>query len=228
MNELQTKELQGLQQVQAQSNVFAVQSAAEYTQGAELLKDVKARRSFIVEFFQDSKAKAHATWKSICNKEKEFTDILDTAEAKIKIAMLKWKQAEDRRAAEERMALQREADLRARQEQERLDTERFEAMQSGDVEEVVQLQSQTVAPAPIVSVQPSTPKVAGLQGRSTWKARVIDKAEFIGAVVKNFELMQQYLIVDQSALNAFARTSKGQTKIAGVEFFEEESLASGH
>ena len=70
--------------------------------------------------------------------------------------------------------------------------------------------------APVIEVAREVPKVAGQSVRKTWKARVTDIQQ----------VPREWMVVNESALNAFAKSTKGAVKVPGVEFFEESTLAS--
>ena len=69
--------------------------------------------------------------------------------------------------------------------------------------------------APVVTLAPAAPRVEGVQTRKTWKARVVDAAL----------VPREFLTVNQAALDAFAKAVKGATPVAGVEFYEDATLA---
>jgi len=83
--------------------------------------------------------------------------------------------------------------------------------------------AQMVAPAPVIHVASSAPKVAGLQTRKTWKAKVTDMPAFIAyAASAHIE----WLSVNQQALDQYAKALRGAVKVPGCEFYEEANLSS--
>lgn len=76
--------------------------------------------------------------------------------------------------------------------------------------------AEAVAPASVIEVASVAPKVKGQSVRKTWKARVIEAAK----------VPREWMVVNQTALDAFARSTKGAVPVAGVEMYEEETLAS--
>ena len=57
---------------------------------------------------------------------------------------------------------------------------------------------------------------AGIATVKTWKYRIVD-AEAIP---------REYLMIDEKKLGAYARAMKEGAKVAGVEFYAEETLSS--
>lgn len=132
--------------------------------------------------------------------------------------------------------LQREKEAAARAKQERL--ERLAAQARNEVERhkaaaaaeaarkvaeaaaakaaVKEDAADAVGPAAVVTVASKTPVIKGQHFTRTWKARVVD----VKAVPR------EWLVVNEQALQAFARSTKGAVQVAGVEFYEETSLAS--
>ncbi len=197
---------------------LAIRSASDYQNAVEILKRVKGSRQQVVEFFADMKDRAYRSWKGIVATEKQFTDRLDTVEKQAKTACLVYQRAEEEKRLAEQRRLQAEADERARREQEKLMRQAEKAAEKGREEKAEALREQAASViAPVVEVSTAAPKVEGTSVRKTWKARVTE----IGQVPREF------LVVNQQALDAFAKATKGSVKLPGVEFFEEQSLAIG-
>ncbi len=73
-----------------------------------------------------------------------------------------------------------------------------------------------VAPAPVITVASVAPVVKGQSLRKTWRAVVTDASL----------VPREWLTVNEQALNAFARSTKGAVPVPGVRFVEETQLAS--
>ena len=70
----------------------------------------------------------------------------------------------------------------------------------------------TVAPPPVP--EHTRTDMGTLGGRDNWKARVLD-----------FKILpDEYKLPNESLLNSFARTNKGQRPIPGVEFYNDRSV----
>ena len=54
------------------------------------------------------------------------------------------------------------------------------------------------------------PKTAGVSTRFEWRARVVDP----------MKVPRMFLVVDEKALAAYAKATKGKCQVDGVEFYE--------
>ena len=193
-----------------------VTTATEYQHGAELMRVLYFAERRVLRVFEPMKQKAHAAWKEVCNTENEYIKPLQAASLKVKGAMMTWKAQEDAKAAAEARRLQAIADEEARKAREKLEAQAARAEAKGRDEKAEALREQAATTiAPTVMVPVAAPKVDGLSTRKTWKARVVNPKA----------VPREWLVVDEAALNAFARSTKGLKRVAGVEFYEDESFA---
>lgn len=138
-------------------------------------------------------------------------------------AARKAREEEEARRAEER----RKAEEAKRQRQEAIK----QAQAAGDNERAEALAQESPEPeqpyVPAAYVAPAAPaKVAGISSRTTWKARVTDKAALVRAILDGHPgTSLDWITVDQKALNASAKALKNALRIPGVEAYEEQSLA---
>lgn len=195
------------------SKSVVITNADERNAAIETLQSVKSRRQQIVEFFADSKSKAHAAWKSIVASEKSFTDRLDAVESSIKKAVLGFDAEAERLRRAEQQRLQAEADALAKKERERLEREAAK-LKTPELKER-RLATAAAVVAPVVQLAPASFSTQDASTRKTWKARVINTAL----------VPREFMMVNESALAAFAKSTKGTTAVAGVEFYEESNLA---
>ena len=215
---------------------------------------IKTRKSEVVEFFRDNKAKAHATWKGIVAQEKSFTDRLDAAEREIKTAVMGYDREQEKIRLAEQRRIQAVADEQARKEREKqeqaaarqraieaearqkADAARRAAEQASADERARLLKEAEAADrkanaaaikveakeeqaaavvAPVVHVAPVAPATSGVSTVKRWKARVTDMDK----------VPRQFLLPNQTALDAYARAVKGAMPVPGVEFYQEESMS---
>jgi len=210
---MQEAEIQQAVAVMEKQAVVTVATVAERINALDLCKAIKARRSDVVTFFRDTKDKAHATWKAVVGQEKGFTDRLDGAERKIKQAVITYDREQEAIRQAEQRQLQAVADEAARKERERLE-KKAEKLKTPEKREALIEQAAMVI-APVIQVALAAPKVQGVSTRKTWKAEVIDVAL----------VPREFMTVNQVALDAYARATKGAMQVAGVRFFEQESMA---
>lgn len=123
-----------------------------------------------------------------------------------------------RQVQEDARRRQREIEENARKEQGRLRAEAEakakKAEAKGNTERAAQIRDTVpLVGVPVINTAP--PKIAGIASKTTWKARIVDAAL----------VPREFLVVNEQALQAFARTTKGVTPVAGVEFYEELGAA---
>jgi hypothetical protein len=203
---------------------LVVRNANDYVGVVETLKVVKASRDDVTGFFQGTKenpgikAKAYSTWQAICEFEGKFVKRLDAVRERGEKIALAWKREDEERTRAEQRRLQAIADEQARKEREKLEARAEKAEEKGKEEKAEALREQAAEiVAPVVQVAPSTPKVAGTSVRKIWKARVIDVTL----------VPRQFLMVNEKALDAYAKATNGTQQVLGVQFYEEASLAVG-
>ena len=186
----------------------------EYTIASDFLKTIKAAQNKVVSFFAPMKQKAHEAHKAITQQESAMLKPLQDAEATLKRNLLVFYQDQERIRIEAQRKLQAEADEVARRERERLMREAAK-LKTTELREQRMEQAASVI-APVVQVASVAPVVSGQSVRKTWTAKVVDAAL----------VPREWMVVNQSALDAFARSTKGAVKVPGVEFVEVASLAS--
>lgn len=201
--------------VEAWAKSLKIVTADQYEKAVSAVKAIKGLRSDIVAFFSEGKAAAYKAWKAICSQEASFTDRLDSAERVAKAEMIRYQQAEEAKRIAEQRRLQAEADEKARKNREAAEKAAAK-LKTPELREERMAQAAAIT-APVVDVAQVAPKVAGVAMKKVWKARVVDVAL----------VPREYMTVNQSALDAVARSTKGAVKIPGVEMFEEAQLAVG-
>jgi hypothetical protein len=197
-----------------EARALVVVTAEDYAGAANFLKVVKGAQKKVVDHFAAMKAATHAAWKAVTTKEAETLKPLTEAEGMVKNVMLKYQAQEEAKRREEQRKLQAAADEAARKERERLEKAAAKLKTPEKRESLLEQAAAVVAP--VIEVAREAPKVSGQSIRKTWKARVTDIQQ----------VPREWLIVNESALNAFAKSTKGAVKVPGVEFFEESTLAS--
>jgi len=204
--------------------LITVTNRADYASAAEFLKELKAAQNRVTTFFASMKSKAHAAWKQIVADENNVLNPLKEAETSIKRRMLAYDQEERRRAVVEQRRLQKIADAKAKAEKQRQITAaenlKTDSLRGERIEEANEIE------APVIHVQHDTPKVAGISTRTTWKAKIVNKHDFVQAALTDTNLLS-FLTVDQTALNRLAQATKGQLNYPGIKFYSEQIMAAG-
>ena len=186
------------------------------------LSELKGIRKKWCDYWKPLKDAAKAAHSAICAKENEGTAIIDQAEGFVKSKVLAWQQAERAKAYDAQRKAQAAADEAARRERERLEKEAARLKTPEKKQE--RLEQAAAVAAPVISVAAPVVEACGSGVRTTWKAECVDMAELIKAAVPG-SLAASFLVFDQKAADAFARATKGATKVAGVAFKPVESLS---
>lgn len=198
-----------------QARGMVVDSPESYKTASDFLKCVKGAQSKVAAFFAPMKQKAHEAHKAITTQEAETLRPLQDAESAVKRVMLTYFQEQERLRIEEQRKAQALADEQARRERERLEREASK-LKTPELREE-RLEQAAAVQAPMVQVVSAVPVIQGQSIRKTWTAKVVNR-----------DLVpREYMVVNEIALNAFAKATKGAVKIPGVEFIEVSNIASG-
>lgn len=152
-------------------------------------------------------------------------ELYEKCERIIKNKMVAFNNEQERLRKEEEARLQKEQEIAAQKEKDRLDKLAEKQMTAGNfdkAEETLQ-RKEEVAVAP-VTIAKQTVNVSGIQMRKVWKARVKD---WNVIPVSQLTATDKQKEATQAHLNALAKASKGSIPVAGVEFYEEQDIASG-
>lgn len=198
-----------------------VTTLEHYELAASRLRDVKQRladldklRKSMTRPMDDAKARVMALFRPI-------VDELTASEANLKSRMLTFQAREDARVAAEQVLV----------EQERASTEAAAsaAVESGDYEDAMRLQEHRDSlPDPTPAYQRGADGYKPAVGTSTttrWHAEVTDFPALVLAVAMG-EQPIALLQVNQQALDALARATKGESTIPGVKFWGQKVLAA--
>lgn len=194
----------------------AVTCAADFQRTAEHLLSIKQNRKRADEFFDPPIKQAHELHKLLCQRKKVITDPLDRSEREDKRRMSDYAKAEEQKRQAEQRRLQAEADARAAREREVLERKAAAAKRPETQQKYAEAAAQ-VMPAPVIHVPVETPKVQGIQTRTVWRYRIVDVSK----------IPDEFLVVDEKKLAAYARAMKQAAHVPGVEFYSEQEIAAG-
>ena len=200
-----------------------------YVAAAELLKGIKALRGRIGEVFDPHISRLHAAHTALVREKKDAEAPLTEAEGLIKRALVDFTEHQERarRAEEQRL---REA-ARRREEQRRLEEaaalER-QAVDSGNVALGLEAERLIATPVdtPVMYVAPSTPTVAGLSYRDTYRAQLVNLMALVTHVATHPE-HANLLTLNQPAANQLARSLKTNLRVPGLEVVVQTVPAAG-
>lgn len=208
--------------------------AASCVKASHLLRSIKGLRSDIQRWFaphleaaMETKRKAETARKGLADEQARMEANLVEAEAVVKKALVAWDTEQERVRLEQQRKLQAEA----QREAERLSLEAAAAMEMeantlGDAEMLQEARELFAQPnTPVVTVEKSTPKVEGITYRDNWKAADdVDVKALAAAVAAGAPTT--FITANMSALNAFARATKGTATVDGVRFFNDRQIAA--
>ncbi len=105
------------------ASALEVKTAEQYTGAADTLKEIKAARDAVNDFFDPMVKAAHQAHKVTVAKKKALSDPLDYAEGIVKRKLLDYRTEQERIAEAERQRLQAIADEKARKERAAIEAE---------------------------------------------------------------------------------------------------------
>lgn len=207
-----------------------VVDAASYQTAADLLLGIKDLRKEVAATFDPIIASWVRGHRESLQTKREHDAPLDEAEQIIKAGLRAFDAEQQRLAAIEQR--RRDEEARQREEDERLARAaamEIEGRQYGDaalVEEAHALLEQPPVPPVVARVMPSTPKVAGITQRVTYRAEVTNLHALITHIAAHPQLVN-LLLPNLTALNAQARSLKTAMQLPGVRVVPETQIAAG-
>lgn len=223
------------EQKQAKQEISLVESMAkdlivktpEQSQEAQgVLKKIKIKKAEFHEKFDPPVRSAHKAWKSAKELYNFFLQPFDRAERTIKQKVLAFENERERAARQKAREEQAKAESAERKKREALERKAKAAEAKGQMEKAEALRdsSEKEYSAPVAPVCAPDPIVAkGPSFREVWKGQVLDVEALMKAILDK-RAPQNLLIVDQSALNSFAKGVKDTLPVPGVKFYSEKIM----
>lgn len=213
------------------AKALVIRDDATCVRAAEMLKGIKDLRKEVDEAFDSIIAKAFAAHKEACTKKRQAEMPLIEAELVLKrgLATYETEQEQARQIEQRRL----EAIARQAEEDRRLaeaaDLER-QALSGPEPDldalyDAHQMLEQPIE-TPSVQVARTTPKVAGVSYRESWKAEVTDLKVLCRAIADGTQPTSM-VTANMTALNGIARSLKGQASVPGVRFLSEKTVSAG-
>ena len=196
---------------------IVVNNQNSYEMASGILRGVKGLIKQVEDSYNPIVSKALSAHREAIAQRDKYLNPLKKIELAVKNRISGYlDECEQKRRAEE-IRLQSEAEEKARKEKEKLEARAEKWAEKGKTEKAEALKEQAEQVEAIVpTVSPIVQKVEGQSTRKVYKARVVDFSI----------LSNDYKIVNQQLLDSIARNTKGQQKIAGVEYYEEMVLVS--
>lgn len=203
---------------------------------SHLLRSIKTLRGQVQQWFaphldaaMETKRKAEAARKGLADEQARMEAPLIDAETILKRSLLTFEQEQERlREAEERR-LQEEAQQRAEAVTlEAAAALEAEAVKTGNAEMLAEAEDILTQPidTPVVSVAKMVPKVQGVTYRDQWKAHPQVDVKALAAAVAAGTVPSTFLVPDMTAINAFARATKGTHPVPGIRWFNDRQVAA--
>jgi len=198
--------------VVSQAQQMTVESVEDYEMAGSFLQLIARRRKQIEEVFDPIVSKAHGTWKEACNQRTKLIDPLEEAKTFVngKLRAFDAEQDRIRRQEEARLA---EIAKKQRDDDAIKEAESLKAAGEHELAEMA-LQVAAEAPAPVVVLPSSTPKMSEMQSRVTWKFRIVNEAL----------VPREFMSPDEKKIGAVVRSQKSMAKIPGIEIYSEKDF----
>lgn len=202
---------------------YAIKSVVEATGANEALAQIKGLMKKIAEAKDAERRPLNEELKRISGKYVEAEALLETAEATLKRSLIVFKNAEDKRIAEQRR-IENEAAIRERarlEEEARVERERAEAKaaklrERGKEEradavvaaaESSSRAKETVASLVAAPTKPVEPvKLAGASFRKVWVGEVQDMRKFLTSLAGSMYPIEEFVTINQAAVNRLAKS----------------------
>ena len=240
MNDLTVTSKQGLETESAtwaaRAKGLQVIDKETYLNASHLLTSVKHFRAQIAAWFaphieaaMETKRKADQARKALVDEKERMEAPLVDAEGMLKRSLLAW----DAKQEQARLEQERQLQAEARKQAEALTLEAAAAMElearaTGDVtmlQEAVDILEQPMD-MPVVKVEKLMPHVQGVTYRDNWKVAEPIDIKVLAAAVAAGTVPTAYLTVNLTALNQWARATKGTQKIPGVRVWNDRQVAA--
>lgn len=203
---------------------------------SHLLRSIKTLRGQVQQWFaphleaaMETKRKAEAARKGLADEQARMEAPLIEAETILKRSLLAWETEQERIRAEEERRLQEEAQRQAEAvtiaAAAALETE---AVKTGNAEMLAEAEDILSQPidTPVVSVAKMVPKVQGVTYSDRWEAHPTVNVRELAAAVAAGTVPTTFLVPDMTAINAFARATKGTHAVPGVRFWNNRRVSA--
>src|SRR6185295_7839168 len=203
---------------------------------SQLLVSIKHLRVGIAEFWtphveaaMETKRKAETARKALVEEQARMEAPLIEAEGVLKRSLLAFESEQERVRLEQERALQAEANRAA--EAATLAAAaalELEANATGDPAMLQEAKNILAQPmdTPVVTVARMVPKVQGVTFRDNWKAHDVIDLKALAAAVAAGTAPVTFLQPNMTAINQFAKATKGEQAVSGIKFYNDRGIAA--
>jgi len=193
-----------------QAAVLVVKDQPSANLAGELIADMKDMVRTIKAYWKDAKADAKAAHARLCAMEAEWLGMVEPQMLTLSRKLAAWIQEEKARVEKEREEREK-AEWEARRAKEAAVRAVSEAVNFEDaapaVAQIAEVESQ------VMPAKPQDPRAEGVYFRDNWRWRCVD-----------FDLVpRRFLTLDEKQIGEEVRLNKGETRIPGIEIFNEPS-----
>lgn len=211
---------QEVSRIEQAANAVVITNDADYEKAGALLTGIKTQQKTVKDFFEPMRKTTKAAYDSVLSRRKDMTDPLDKAEKVIKAKMGNYQQEAERRRREHEEKLRRAAET----EREKAFDAAVAAEASGDAlgAEMAMMEAEVMDDAAaVVTVHVAAPKAKGVSTRVGYEITGIDMdkvpVSVAGMVIRP---------VDEKAVMAIIKASKGQIQIPGITYKETAIISA--
>jgi len=193
------------------ATVKHIEDNEQFLAACEISKSISQLRKAVDETFNPIIAAANKTHKEALDQKKKFSLPLELGQREIDFKINTYRQRQEQKRREEERQLQEQARKDA---EERALHEAEELARQGEHEHAQAVIEEAIAaPAPVVSIAPSVPKVQGIAARPVWRWKIVDETK----------IPREYLTVDEIKISGVVRALKNKANIPGIQVYEEST-----
>lgn len=194
------------------SKNFIIDTPETFAIANIMLHEIHAKKNELDAMRKKLKAPIDEAGKAVEEFFRQPIHFLTQSEQQYKVKLIKYQDAIE----SERAIKRTEAAIKA----EALTAKAVEALKANDAVEY----ADSMLKLGEVSRPIETHDTDGLSFRNNWKGRVVDLQAFIRAVAED-RAPARLLVIDESELNALARSIRDTVSYPGIEFFNDRVLA---
>lgn len=220
----------------ARARGLAVVDRESCTNASLLLRSIKTLRHQVTAFWaphveaaMETKRQADAARKALVDERDRMEAPLVEAERVLKGALLAYEVAQEQARLEEEARLQAEAQAHAEAvtvaAAAALERDAIAAGDAAMLQEAQDILAQPVE-APVVQVAATMPKVDGVSYRDNWKAHRDIDVRALALAIGQGTAPAAFLIPDLTAINQFARATKGLQPVPGIRWVNERIVSA--
>ena len=206
--------------IEQEAEALVVNNDEDFKNASDLARSVKTMQKKVTEYWEPMRTSTKKAYDDVLAHKKEMLDPLKSAEDILKCKIAEYTE----RLQEEQKAREEELKRLAQEESDRKLAEAIECQKNGDSAgyDAAMAEAEVMDGMAVrdITVATAKPKAEGVSMSKTWKIVAIDEkmvpTNFFGAVIRP---------VDQSAVMALIKASKGKIQIPGIVYEETVSVS---